>query len=38
MIDFKQEFTKLFLVSDGCFVFILNLYRIVLRYSVPLDN
>ena len=38
MIDFKYEFSKLLLVSDGCFVLNLILYCIILRYSAYLDN
>ena len=38
IIDFKYDFSKLFLVSDGCFVLNLIPYCIVLRYSAPLGN
>ena len=36
--DFKQEFSRLLFVSDGCFVLILIPYCIILQYSAPLDN
>ena len=35
MIDFKLEFSKLSLVSDGCFVLKLSPYSINLRYCAP---
>ena len=38
MTDFKYEFAKLLLVSDGCVVLNLIPYCIILRYSAPLDN
>ena len=38
MIDFKDEFSKLWLVSDGCFVLNLIPYCIILRYSAHFDN
>ena len=38
MIDFKYEFSKFLLVSDGCLVNNFNPYCIILQYSAPLDN
>ena len=37
-IDFKEDFSKLLLVSDGCFVLNLIPYCIILRFSAQLDN
>ena len=36
--DFKQEFSRLLFVSDGCFVLVLIPYCTILQYSAPLDN
>ena len=38
MIYLKEEFSKLLLDSDGCCVFNLIPYCIILRYSAPLYN